>query len=229
MSSSPTAAPRPAGEAKDIILGRIRTALRDVHESDPALDVPVDWTYHQPTAMPDVLERFVERVEDYKARVVRTDAAGVPGCIAEALVESGIRSVVLPGGLDARWCAAVRGTGAAVLRDEPLLTQTELDRIGAVVTAAAVGVAETGTIMLDHGPDQGRRALSLVPDMHICVVRSEQVVSDIPEAVGRLGAALREGRPATWISGPSATSDIELSRVEGVHGPRTLWVILQEG
>lgn len=215
--------------AKEEILGRIRTALADVPPLDQEIDSPVDWRYHQVTAMPDVLERFVERVEDYKAVVVRTDEAGVAGEISRALTQLEVRSAVLPAGLDQGWRAAVAAAGVEIRSDEPPLDQRELDATGAVVTAAAVGVAETGTIMLDHGADQGRRALSLVPDVHICVVRADQVVSDVPEAVARLGTSVRDGRPITWISGPSATSDIELSRVEGVHGPRTLYVIVQMG
>lgn len=214
--------------AKDEILQRVRTALVDVKETDAATDVPVTWRYEQPTAMDDVIGRFVERVEDYKATVVRVGGSDTE--IAQAVVD-GLKSIkakdaILPAGLPAGWLSAVEAAGITVLSDEPQLTNDQLNAAGAVVTAARVGAAESGTIMLDHADDQGRRALSLVPDAHICVVRTEQVVSDIPEAVGRLQDSVKERRPITWISGPSATSDIELSRVEGVHGPRTLYVIV---
>ncbi|HEY5247210.1 MAG TPA: LUD domain-containing protein, partial [Dermatophilaceae bacterium] len=106
------------------------------------------------------------------------------------------------------------------------LRSDQLDRISAVLTSAAVGIAETGTIVLDHTEGQGRRALTLVPDLHVCVITADQVVGDVPEAVARLSASVKGGRPLTWISGGSATVDIELQRVEGVHGPRTLRVVL---
>ena len=135
-----------------------------------------------------------------------------------------------PAGLAPAWTADLPD-GIRLVTDDHL-DNTALDGVAAVVTAAAVGVATTGTIVLDHGPDQGRRALSLVPDLHVCVVRASQVVHDVPEAVARLRSTVDQGasagmpRPLTWISGASATSDIELERVEGVHGPRTLHVIL---
>ncbi|MGO4956632.1 LutC/YkgG family protein [Luteococcus sp. Sow4_B9] len=214
--------------AREEILGRVRTALADVQATNPVEDVPVAWAYEQPTAMPDVVERFVERVEDYKATVVRVGGSDeeIAAAVVAGLQSLGAADAVVPAGLPQAWCEAVAAAGVEVVRDDPPLGNDRLNAIGAVVTAAVVGAAESGTIMLDHGPDQGRRALSLVPDAHICVVRVGQVVSDIPQAVGRLQESIRQGQPITWISGPSATSDIELSRVEGVHGPRTLHVVL---
>ena len=212
--------------AREEILARVRSALGDVTQPDPALDVPVEWEYGRPTAMPDVLGRFAEMCTDYKATVVRCGATEVPDRIAALLTDSGVRSVVLPDGLEPSWRQAVEAAGITVRDDEPQLSRAELDAIDGVITAAAVGIAETGTIVLDHASDQGRRALSLVPDTHLVVVRADQVVSDVPEAVARLADAVAGGAALTWISGPSATSDIELSRVEGVHGPRRLLVVL---
>ncbi len=212
--------------AREEILSRVRVALADVVQPDPVADVPIAWEYGRVTPMPDVLARFVEMCEDYKATVARCAAADVAARVAGLLGEAGVRSVVLPGGLDAAWREAIAAAGITVHDDEPQLSRTELDAIDAVVTAAAVGIAETGTIVLDHAADQGRRALTLVPDTHLVVVRADQVVSDVPESVVRLAPAVTDGAPLTWISGPSATSDIELSRVEGVHGPRNLIVVL---
>jgi L-lactate dehydrogenase complex protein LldG len=154
---------------------------------------------------------FVERVADYRATVEVVAADGVGAAIERAL--SGC-SVVVPAGFP------YPAPSGAVADDG--LTAAGLDDIDAVVTTAALGIAVTGTVVLDHGPGQGRRALTLVPDRHVCVVRAEQIVADVPAAVAGLDAA----RPQTWISGPSATSDIELSRVEGVHGPRRLHVVV---
>lgn len=161
----------------------------------------------------NLLELFTERVEDYRATVVRCPPDEVEAQIARVL---GPKSAVVPPGLPWPVPGSVVDAGQSA---------AELDRIDAVVTAARVGIALTGTIVLDHGPDQGRRALTLVPDTHVCVVRADQVVPDVPDAVALLDPA----RPQTWISGPSATSDIELSRVEGVHGPRNLVVIVTDG
>lgn len=139
------------------------------------------------------------------------------------LAARGSRSVVVPPGLPPHWLAAVDATR---VHDRAASTPQELDGVDSVVTGCAVAVAETGTIVLDGSPDQGRRRITLVPDHHICVVRvPDQVVSSVPGALERLDPA----RPLTWISGPSATSDIELDRVEGVHGPRTLEVVLLSG
>lgn len=228
---STTTTSNPGMSAKEEILARARAALADVQTSDPALDVPIPWSYHQRVEQnfggQPVLDVFVERVEDYRATVVRVAASDLAKAVAEGLRSTGAHSVVVPEGVDEAWLSDLGDI--TVQRDQPQpLTASELNVIDAVVTGAAVGVAETGTIILDHDADQGRRALTLLPDRHICVVRADQVVSGVPEAVQRLRPAVEAKRPQTWISGPSATSDIELSRVEGVHGPRTLYVIVAE-
>lgn len=211
--------------AKEDILARARAALLDVPDVSAADDVPIPWTFDQPVDVGDVLDTFVERVEDYKATVVRCSASDLPNAVAEGLRVTGAKKVVVPSGLDPAWLS--QADGVEQVRDEPEpLTPYQLNEIDGVVTGAAVGVAETGTIILDHGPDQGRRALTLVPDIHVCVVLVDQVVSGVPEAVHRLVPSVAQKRPQTWISGPSATSDIELVRVEGVHGPRQLYVIV---
>jgi L-lactate dehydrogenase complex protein LldG len=192
--------------AREEILGRVRSALATADRSVP--DIPRG--YRAPSTA-DV-DLFVERVEDYQATVVRCSDDDVEAAIAAAV---GDRRVVVPAGFSWAVPNAVGDTGQ---------TAAELDQLEGVVTGAVLAIATTGTIVLDHGPGQGRRALSLVPDLHVCVVRADQVVAGVPAAIARLDPA----RPQTWISGPSATSDIELNRVEGVHGPRTLTVIVVE-
>ncbi len=195
--------------ARDEILGRVRSALAGV---DPGGEVPAPpRAAPVPAGDPVLVDLFAERVADYRAVVQRCTPEDLAATVAAAL-PPGASVVVAPGlGFD---------VPGAVVDDG--LSSAELDRIDAVVTEARVGIAETGTVVLDHGPGQGRRAISLVPDRHVCVVRAEQIVADVPDAV----ALLDPLRPLTWISGPSATSDIELDRVEGVHGPRHLHVIV---
>lgn len=214
--------------SREAILGRIREALVDVPQMPAASDTPVEWEYglRPAGASEDTLGLFVERVEDYRAEVSWVVPDEVPVRIANALADHGVTVAVLPAGVPPEWRDAVVAAGITVHSDDPVLSHAELDAIGGVVTASRVGIAETGTIVLDHAPDQGRRALSLVPDLHVCVIRADQVVADVPEAVALLQPSIDARQPLTWISGPSATSDIELSRVEGVHGPRTLRVLL---
>ncbi|MEV6344007.1 LUD domain-containing protein [Actinoplanes sp. NPDC051851] len=191
--------------SRDLILDRIRAALRD---APVAAEVPREYRRSFP---PADLERLVDRLTDYKATVHRVDESQI--AVTVAGIVSG--TVVVPGELPQAW----RPAGA--LADDGL-TQEQIAAADGVLTAAAVAVAETGTIVLNAAPDQGRRMLTLLPDIHVCVVRATQVVASVPEALARLDPT----RPLTWISGPSATSDIELNRVEGVHGPRNLHVIL---
>ncbi len=194
--------------SRDVVLGRVRQAL-----AAGAGPVQVPRAYRRGAAKAD-LDLLVERLVDYKAHVRRSD--DVAGTIAGI---AGTGTLVVPPGLPEGWLPAT----VTPLVDTGLAADVVAAADG-VVTAAAVAVAETGTIVLDGSPDQGRRIISLLPDLHICVVRRDQVVASVPEAVARLDPR----RPLTWISGPSATSDIELNRVEGVHGPRNLHVILLE-
>lgn len=205
--------------AKDRMLASIRSALRDVPREERAEDVAVTRDYLDSHATGDLVGLFVERVEDYRATVTRVPEADVPAEIARILAGRGVRNLVVPPGFPPEWLTAYDGSRLA---DDPPLTAADLDASDGVVTLAAQGIALTGTIVLDAGPGQGRRALSLVPDLHLCVVRTSQVLPDVPVAV----RALVPDRPTTFVSGPSATSDIELDRVEGVHGPRTLEVLL---
>lgn len=185
-------------------------------------DVAVPRSYRQADDEPwdasRLVDVLVDRLLDYKARVVRCEQGGVASAITEILRRHEARDVLLPAGFPERWIPS----DLAILRDLPPLTSEELDSVSSVVTTSAVAIAETGTIVLDAGPGMGRRALTLVPDLHVVVVREGDVVRGVPEALHRL----EPSAPLTWISGPSATSDIELTRVEGVHGPRRLDVVV---
>jgi len=214
-------------DARTEILDRIRRASADITETDPVVDVPVEWTYGTGLPLDDVVATFVDKVLDYQATVVRVAAANVAQAVVDGLVASGVTSsVVVPPGLDPAWLEAMRGVGWEVRVDDPPLTYEQLNGTDAVVTAASSAIADTGTIVLTHGADQGRRAITLVPDRHVCVVRASQVVSDVPESIAAVKPEVLEGYPMTMISGGSATSDIELARVDGVHGPRQLYVVV---
>ncbi|GAA2297653.1 LUD domain-containing protein [Streptomyces kunmingensis] len=212
--------------SRDVILGRVRRALDGQGGAPTTYATDIDRSYlreHGDRTVEETVELLAENLADYRALVHRTTHPELGRTIARLLAERGSRTVVVPPGLPPEWLAEADATP---LHDRAANTPAELDGVDSVVTACAVAVAETGTIVLDGSPDQGRRRITLVPDHHICVVRvPEQVVSAVPQALERLDPA----RPLTWISGPSATSDIELDRVEGVHGPRTLEVILVSG
>jgi L-lactate dehydrogenase complex protein LldG len=190
---------------------------------------------HHDAAGTDIVALFAERAADYRAVVERVPEADLPAAIARVLAD--VPSLLVPNGLPPQWLAG-RSADAPVeagttdqsgqpatgriIRDDPPLSARELDAVAGVITGCAAAIAETGTIILDHGPGQGRRAVTLVPDFHLVVVRAGQVAADLPDAIARLDPA----RPHTLISGPSATSDIELIRVEGVHGPRNLHILI---
>jgi L-lactate dehydrogenase complex protein LldG len=213
--------------AKETILWRVRRATRDVPEDERPGDVPVERGYRDrdESEREEIVGRFAERVAEYKATVRRVREDELPGVIEETLRDRGVERLVVPPLLPEGWIP----DGIETLSDATRLrlTDEELDASDGALTGCALGIAQTGTIVLDAGPAQGRRALNLLPDYHLCVVREEQIVGLVPEAFARLEATVKnEGRAITFISGPSATSDIELIRVEGVHGPRTLEVLI---
>lgn len=210
--------------ARSDILGRVRQALRDVPKGETPDDVAVERGYRTKDDAPhaDLIEQFAERVAEYKATVRRVHAHTLSAAIAELCAARGVQRLVVPADLPNEWVP----NKIDVLRDDAL-SHAQLNASDGVLTGCALGIAQTGTIVLDGGPHQGRRAITLLPDYHLCVVRADQVVGLVPEAIAALAGAVRDARrPLTFISGPSATSDIELNRVEGVHGPRTLEVLL---
>jgi L-lactate dehydrogenase complex protein LldG len=202
-------------EARAAVLARIGAALSD---RPPAVPIPRDYELALADGT-DLVALFVERCGDYRATVHRTTADRLAATVAAVFASRGTTRVVVPTGVPDTWLsdATIERVG-----DDPPLAFAELDALDGVLSGCAVAIAETGTIVLDSGADQGRRALSLLPDLHVCVVRAGQIVGSVPQALARLDPT----RPLTWISGPSATSDIELQRVEGVHGPRTLDVVV---
>lgn len=205
-----------ARSAREEILGKVRSALAGSERSRWE-DIPREYRTERPAA--DLVDLFCERVADYQARVQRVSSAQLPDALVEAARSAGAGRLLVPEGVPQAWCSALEDEFELVSSS---LGVGELDRVGGVLTTAVVGIASTGSIVLDHRDGQGRRADSLVPDVHLCVVRESQVVDDVPAAVARVDPR----QPLTFISGPSATSDIEMNRVEGVHGPRTLTVLV---
>ncbi len=206
--------------AREEVLARLRRARDEGGATAPP--VPRDYRRVGRAApgSAEVVDRLAETLADYRATVHRVAEDGIARAVAAVLADAAATTIVVPAGLPDAWLA---GVGATVRADDPPLTVPELDAVDAVVTGAAVAIAETGTFVLDaSAPDQGRRVITLVPDHHVCVLHAADAVSSVPEAIARLDPA----HPLTFVSGPSATSDIELDRVEGVHGPRRLDVVL---
>lgn len=209
-------------DAKAEILGRIRASLWD--KPQPAEPIR-NYRRVSEKSEEEIIEILVDRLVDYKANVYRETAETISSRIAELLGKSS--RYVVPAGLKSDWLPVDTASRSRLVdsgnaHKAGALSVRELDAVDAVVTSSTVTCAETGTIALNSSEAEGRRAISLVPDHHICVVPVETIVELVPETVARLDFS----KPVTWISGPSATSDIELIRVEGVHGPRTLDVII---
>jgi L-lactate dehydrogenase complex protein LldG len=197
--------------ARDEVLARVREAIGP--GTQPPRDIPRD--YRKSTE--DGLDAFLERLAHYDARAIHTTESDLTATITTTLAERRAHNIITPDGVPSGWLTTVNQ-----IEDTPPLDNDALDGSDGVVTTCALAIAQTGTIVLDGGPGMGRRALTLLPDYHLCVVRAEQIVPSVPEALALLDPA----RPLTLISGPSATVDIEMVRVKGVHGPRTLDVIL---
>jgi L-lactate dehydrogenase complex protein LldG len=204
--------------ARDDILSRVRGAVAEsapVRQPGEPADPLAD------TSSDAAVERFVDRIVDYKADIDQIGPSGIAHAVAAACRTHAIGALLVSDGVPAEWLTGVAEGGVRLIPDAPDLTSADLDAIDGLLSGCAVAVAETGTIVLDGSAAQGRRVASLVPDVHVCVVAADQLVASVPQAIARLDGT----RPATWISGGSATSDIELNRVEGVHGPRTLHVL----
>ena len=213
----------PVRDDRAEVLARIRAALRNAAQPRHSRAGP-DYRLGGVEQPEEVIRTFAMRAAEYRAGVERIEAGAERDTIARTLLRRGATRIAVPADLPAAWVP----DGIDILRDvDGTLTNTELDTCDGVLTGCALAIAQTGTIVLDAGVAQGRRALTLLPDYHLCVVRTDQIVGLVPEAIRTLEAVAGRGhRPITFISGPSATSDIELDRVEGVHGPRTLDIIV---
>jgi L-lactate dehydrogenase complex protein LldG len=214
-------------DARDVLLRRVAQATEGARDADPDAvyrELPRAYRTSADGTGAELLGLLEERLVDYGVDVARTRSRDLGGVIADELTRLRAHRVVLPDGAPDAWRTALEGRSIVPSDADPF----ELDTADATLSGCAVVVAETGTIVLDGAPDQGRRAATLVPDVHLCVVGASQVVRLVPEAIARLEDAAHAGAAFTWISGPSATSDIELVRVAGVHGPRRVIVLLVE-
>ncbi len=171
---------------------------------------------------PGVVATFCERAAEYRATVRRVAAADLEAAVLEACREHDAKRLAVPPG------APHHLPGLELIVDDPPISARGLDQLDGVLTGCALAIADTGTIVLDGGAKSGRRAITLVPDFHVCLVEATTIHASVPDAMAALASAAAEGRPLTLVSGPSATSDIELERVEGVHGPRTLVILVLE-
>jgi L-lactate dehydrogenase complex protein LldG len=209
--------------AREEVLARIAAAHRAAPPPNLRYeDISREYRTTSDSSHEALTELLIDRLVDYRALVRQCSVDDLGATIARALEERGARTVVVPAGLDPSWTAGLAAEVLTDLSDGEPLSVSQLDNVDGVITGCATAIAETGTLILDSSPGQGRRVLTLIPDYHLCVVLQDQICADVPQGLARLTAT----RPLTMISGPSATSDIELNRVEGVHGPRTLEVII---
>lgn len=218
---------RTGRNAREDVLARIRAALANGEAA--STDVPRRYRTESHVPEHELVSRLLERLTDYGAGARVIERSGLAAAVLEACQRRAARRIAVPSDLPETWTDRLKAQDAELLRDLPgtdALSNAALDGVDGVLTGCALAIAATGTIVLDGGPTQGRRALTLLPDWHLCVVHADRLVASVPQAIARLRVAALEGRPITLISGPSATSDIELSRVEGVHGPRTLDVLI---
>jgi L-lactate dehydrogenase complex protein LldG len=215
--------------ARDEVLARIAAAHRAAPPPHlPYEEISRDYRTTSDFSAEALTELLIDRLVDYRALVRQCSVDDLAETIATTLTDRRIQTIVAPSGLDSSWTedlapeVLTEGVASDDQFGDDQLSVGQLEAADGVITGCAVAVAETGTLILDGSPGQGRRMLTLIPDYHLCVVFADQVVADVPQALARLDGT----RPLTMISGPSATSDIELNRVEGVHGPRTLEVII---
>jgi iron-sulfur cluster protein len=223
LRAEPLPGPRPSerlspdgADARSTVVRHVREAIAG---AQPPEEPPREYRTASDEDRATVVGRFAERAAEYRAEVIRVE--DVADAVGEACRRRGARRLGVAAGVPAEW----RPEGLGLVEEGGLSTR-ELDGLDGALTGCAIAIAETGTIVLDSGECSGRRALTLVPDLHLCVVEEDQIAGLVPEAIERLAPAVQDGRPLTLVSGPSATSDIELSRVEGVHGPRDLVVLV---